>query len=295
MPSGILLMAAAAGALLLILGLYVLSWRALALVLRVAPRVPRMVTRSSAWARTHPVRAWLAARYPSIVAFVARRIEPRQPTGLPLTLMLLLALYLAGLFSGLTDEVLETEELVQFDQALNTALGSWRVQPLVMMFRWLTELGSSPAGVAATIIATGFLWSQRRAHVILPLWVTCVGAVSTTSIGKFLIRRERPEIMLDVEAMFSSFPSGHATSATAIYGFTAYAIARALPGVRERFEIAYWTTVLIVLIGFSRIFLGVHYASDVVGGFLVGGFWLLIGFTIAEWSAAMPAARSPRR
>lgn len=68
----------------------------------------------------------------------------------------------------------------------------------------------------------------------------------------------------------------------AVYGFIAYAIARAMPEFRERFEVVYCATVLIVLIGFSRMYLGVHYLTDVLGGFLVGGFWLLIGFGITE-------------
>jgi undecaprenyl-diphosphatase len=78
----------------------------------------------------------------------------------------------------------------------------------------------------------------------------------------------------------------------AVYGFIAYTIARQLPGIEERFEVAYWTSVLILLIGFSRIFLGVHYMTDVVGGFLVGGFWLLVGFTIAEWNRLRPTTSS---
>jgi membrane-associated phospholipid phosphatase len=114
--------------------------------------------------------------------------------------------------------------------------------------------------------------------------------LATTSVGKLLIGRHRPEITIDVTVVSSSFPSGHATAAMAVYGFIAYAIARVLPGVPERFEVAYWTAVLILLIGFSRIFLGVHYLTDVIGGFLVGGFWLLIGFTIAEWNAAGTSA-----
>jgi len=118
------------------------------------------------------------------------------------------------------------------------------------------------------------------------LWVTCLGALATTSIGKFVIGRHRPEMTIDVTVVSSSFPSGHATAAMAAYGFIAYAIARVLPSVRERFEVAYWTAVLVLFVGFSRIFLGVHYVTDVVGGFLVGGFWLLIGFTLAEWNGA---------
>jgi len=98
-----------------------------------------------------------------------------------------------------------------------------------------------------------------------------------------LVGRHRPAIELDVTVVTSSFPSGHATAAVAVYGFLAYAIARVLPNARERFEVAYWTAVLILFVGFSRIFLGVHYLTDVIGGFLVGGFWLLVGFTMSEW------------
>ncbi len=191
---------------------------------------------------------------------------------------------MAALFSGLTEEVLEAEGIVRFDNVINAAFGPWRVEPLISVFLWVTALGSSPAIVSATIIATGFLWSQRRLNLIAPLWITCVGAIVTTSIGKLLIGRHRPEFTIDIAAPFSSFPSGHATAAMAVYGFLAYAIARALPNIRERFEVAYWTVMLIALIGLSRMAVGVHYLTDITGGFLVGGFWLLIGFTIAEWT-----------
>lgn len=85
-------------------------------------------------------------------------------------------------------------------------------------------------------------------------------------------------------AQSASFPSAHAAGAMAVYGFLAYAIARDLPSPRARFQAAYWTSILIALIGLSRVVLSVHYASDVAAGFLVGGFWLLVGFAIAEFA-----------
>ncbi len=69
----------------------------------------------------------------------------------------------------------------------------------------------------------------------------------------------------------------------AVYGFLAYAITRDLSGWRPRFEAAFWSAVLIIIIGFSRMYLSAHYLTDVVAGFLVGGFWLLVAFAIAEW------------
>ncbi|MBV8091737.1 MAG: phosphatase PAP2 family protein [Acetobacteraceae bacterium] len=62
----------------------------------------------------------------------------------------------------------------------------------------------------------------------------------------------------------------------------AYTVARDLPNLRQRFEICFWSAVLIGLVGCSRIFLGAHFLSDVVAGFLVGGAWLLLGIILAE-------------
>lgn len=278
-------------AILTIVILHEVGWRVLTLVLRIAPHVPGTVAKSRAWARSRPLRAYLAQRFPTFAAFVARRVNTRSAIGLPLTLLILAALYLAALFSGLTQEVLEAEGIMTVDNGVNAAFAPARVEPLVSAFQWITALGSSPSVIAAAIIAAGFLWSQRRYHFILPLCVTSFGALATVSIGKFLVARDRPAFTLDVTAEFSSFPSGHSTAAMAVYGFIAYAIARVLPGIRERFEVTYWTMVLVGFIGLSRIYLGVHYLSDVIGGFIVGTFWLLIGFTIAEWGEARTSAK----
>jgi len=254
------------------------------LLLKFAQRLPGTVASSQTWKGSEAFRSRLGARYPILFGFICDRTDPRRSTGLLLTLMIVAAFYLAALFSGLSEDILEAEETIRIDNVVNAAFAPWHVEPLVSIFFWITALGSSPSIISAVIISTGFLWSQRRFYIILPLWVTCLGALATTSIGKFLIGRHRPEITIDVTVMTSSFPSGHATAAMAVYGFLGYAIARVLPSVRERFEVGYGTVVLILLIGFSRIFLSVHYFTDVIGGFLVGGFWLLIGFTIAEWT-----------
>ncbi len=270
------------------ISLHELAWRALTLFSIVTERLPLRFSGSKIWKQFSALRLGLAARYPTVSGFINSRANPYEPTGLPLTLMVFAALYMLALFSGLTEDILEAQGTIHFDNLIHALFKPWRVEPLTSVFGWITALGSSAAVVAAVIIATGFLWSQRRLWIVFPMWITCLGAVASTSIGKFLIGRHRPPNESDIVALTSSFPSGHATVAMAVYGFLAYAIARNLPGSRERFEIAYWTGVLIVLIGFSRVFLGAHFLTDVVGGFLVGGFWLLVGFTIAEWSMPRP-------
>lgn len=261
-----------------------LARRAVVLIMRAAPDALQKFEGTGAWVRSRTSWSRLAERYPALAMFVASRLEPRRATGLLLTLMVFAAVYLAARFSGLTGDILEAPGTIWLDDTINAALSPLRTEPLISISLWITSLGSSPSVITAVIIATGFLWSQGRFYVLVPLWVTSLGALATTTTGKFLIARHRPESAVDVSAAGWSFPSGHATAAMAVYGFIAYAIARELPGIFQRFEVAYWTAVLILLIGFSRMFLGVHYLTDVIGGFMVGGFWLLIGFSMAEWS-----------
>jgi undecaprenyl-diphosphatase len=240
----------------------------------------------------HPLRAALTARWPRLYEAMVRRSSPHKFSGLPLTLLAVAALYVLGLIGGLIEDLLQREGIVSFDLAINNFFGPYRTGPLLEVFLWLTALGSSPAIVAVGVVATGFLWADRRAFFVGPLWITFLGAQVTTWAGKLLIGRERPTFIEAVSAVLPSFPSGHATAAMAVYGFLAYALARDVPSARARFELAFWAAVLIALIGFSRIFLSLHYASDVVSGFLVGGFWLLVGFALAEFARPAPALAS---
>ena len=235
-------------------------------------------------AYAHPLRAAFAERWPRMHAVLARRLSPHDASGLPLTLVAAAALYVLGLFGGLIEDLLQREGLVVFDERINAFFGPYRVTPLVEAFLWLTAFGSSPAIVAVAMVVTGFLWSYGRTFLLGPLWLAVLGSLATTWAGKFLIGRERPPFIDAASAVSPSFPSAHATAAMALYGFLAYALARELPTVRARFEVVFWAAVLIASIGFSRIFLSVHHASDVLAGFLVGTFWLLVGFAIAERS-----------
>lgn len=271
-------------AILVVLLAHELSRLVLRVFLVAVHRLPPAVGGSAAWRRSRPLRSYLAWRFPRCYRLVQARLQPYSFVGLPLTLLVLAAIYLAALLGGLVEDVIEAEEIIRFDAMINAALAPWRVEPLISVFLWITALGSSYAVTAGVMIATGFLWADHRSHLILPLWVTTIGSQATTWAGKFLLHRARPLPTIDLTELSPAFPSAHATAALAVYGFLAYAIARDLAGMRERFEIVFWVGVLIVLIGLSRLYLGVHFVSDVASGYLVGGFWLLIGFTLAEWS-----------
>ncbi len=255
-------------------------------VLRLAPRFVGPAAVSRAYVMDHPLMARFESRYPRFHGFLAGRLRPRPFTALPLTLLIAAGLYTAALFAGLIDELHEAEGIVIFDTVIDDALAALRVQPAIDVFVFITELGQGATVTAVALVATAFLWIEQRARYIPALWITLVGSQLTTYIGKYAIGRVRPEFLDIATASAPSFPSGHTTAAMAIYGFLAYVAARRLNGQRAWFEITYWACVLIFLVGFSRVFLRVHFASDVVAGFLVGGFWLLAGVAVSEWQAA---------
>ena len=269
--------------LLALYGLHRLSWHLVRMI--ATGWQPALGQLSLPWARTGPVRAWMEEHAPRAYSFFRNRIQPHPFTGLPLTLFFAALVYIVLLMGGLIEELLEGTELNAIDKSINDVLQTWRTPLLVVIFSWLTDLGGSSVLVGVTFVSTGFLWADGRPRFIFPLWVAVAGSQFTTWLGKFAFDRDRPEFETFVTAPFASFPSGHATAAMAVYGFIAYALIRDLHGskLKQRFEVIFWNVVLIGLIGFSRVYLSVHYASDVAMGYLVGLFWLLVAFTLSEY------------
>ena len=247
--------------------------------------LPRLLSRSTAWpiwVRAAPVRSWLQARHPRTYVFLKARFSPTSFTGLPLTLMCLATLYAVALLGGLIEDLREAEGLVRFDKGMNAFFAPYRAPWLIGVFIWVTALGAGPTITGVMITASALLWSQGQTRVLVPLWITFVGAQGTTWVSKYVLDRTRPPFLDVITATSPSFPSGHATASTALVGLLAYVIARDLPRSRQRFEVVFWAATLIGLICFSRIFLSLHYLSDIAAGVLVGTFWLLVGFTAAE-------------
>lgn len=249
-------------------------------VLSGTPGLWRLLTRASGarW-----IAAWLSRRWPRFSAWLQARFSLEESTGLPLTLMFLLAAYLSFLGAGLVEDLFEGDELTQIDQHINATLGIMRDPAFVDLFAWITRLANNETLSAITLVTIGFLWAHGRACYIPGLLVAIAGSQAITWIGKFAIDRPRPEFITFATAASPSFPSAHATGAIAVYGFIAYAIARDLPNPQSRFELAFWSSALIALIAFSRMVLSVHFASDIAAGLLVGGFWLLAGFALTEF------------
>lgn len=152
----------------------------------------------------------------------------------------------------------------------------------VSFFKGITWLGNEFLVVALVSIACALLWRAlpSRAYA-LGLAAAVFGAGGTTYILKYLVGRARPDgIIPAVVESSPSFPSGHATLSLALYGFTAYFLCKQFPEKKPLILAA--ATVLILIIGFSRLYLGAHFPTDVLAGYVVGGIWIFIGVRITR-------------
>lgn len=272
-------------ALIGVLALRLVLWRLVRLAVTGAPLLKLRVSGWPVWRRGAPLLARASARDPRLSGWLANRFSLAGFTGLPLTLIALAGLYLLAMLGGLVDDVRENEGMVRLDQSVDAFFTPYRADWLLKAFLWITELGAGPSLAALLVAATALLWSSRRTDDIWPIWISFVGAQATTWSSKYIIARPRPEFLPHITEWNPSFPSGHATASTALIGMLGYIVARGVPGLRARFEVGFWTACLIAVICFSRLFLGVHFFTDVMAGILVGLFWLLAGFTVAELRA----------
>ncbi len=221
-------------------------------------------------------------KHPRFFDFLKRRLDTNRFSGLPLTLLLIALVYILSAFIGTIQDVVTSEPLVAADIRVANMLYVFRDAELIKVFLWITLLAKWEMIISFGVIASIFLWLWKKRFYILPFWVTITGSYLFYTLSKIIIHRPRPDIAYYVENGFS-FPSGHATMAVAFYGFLTYILFRQHKHWKIKANILFVNLVIILGVGLSRLYLGVHYLSDVWGGYLLGALWLVIGISIAEW------------
>jgi undecaprenyl-diphosphatase len=175
-------------------------------------------------------------------------------------------------------------ETQAFDEAILRWVGARHVPWLDAAMVEITILGTGTVVMMVALVAGLFLYLTDHRYSALLLTIATAGGLLLNTVLKLTFARPRPEIFVwGTHAASSSFPSGHAMSATIIYGTVAYLAARL-----QRQRWARWATMtavagLILLICASRVYLGVHYPSDIVAGVIIGFAWA--GFCMATLEA----------
>ncbi len=207
------------------------------------------------------------------------------------TLLMVLAVA-AGVwgFVELAGEVLEGETTA-LDQRLFLALRnptdpSEPLGPkwLVEVARDLTALGSIGVLVLLTLAVEGFLLLQRKVRAALLVLVAIAGGQILSTLLKLGFERPRPAaIFHDVWVSTYSFPSGHAMLAAVTYLTLGALLARVQPQLRIKAYLLLVAVLLTVLVGVTRVYLGVHWPTDVLAGWTVGAAWAVFCWLIARW------------
>ncbi|WLR58482.1 phosphatase PAP2 family protein [Guptibacillus hwajinpoensis] len=196
---------------------------------------------------------------------------------------LFIAVLAIMLFSELAEEILEKETL-QFDQAIISAVDGIRSDGLLNVMEFVTELGSVWWISVVSVVTVAFLWFKLRDgwSILFFVIAQAAGGLLTTELKHFFAR-SRPSIDAAYDAVGYSFPSGHAMGSFLLYGFIGYLIVRSQRSRTTKWLSGTLVFFFIALIGFSRIYLGVHYPSDVLAGYAAGTLWLFVCIFSLEW------------
>jgi membrane-associated phospholipid phosphatase len=190
-----------------------------------------------------------------------------------------------GLMLGLAqfhEEILEPDS-VQMDAFLQADVHDDATPGLTRVMFALTEIGSPQVLAPAIPVIAALLWWRRLRHAAVVWLIATGGAAGLITVLKLHFQRTRPDLpWAFVHEPSFSFPSGHSVLAVVVYGMAIYIGMRRLARVWQRVALVAVAGAVIVGIGYSRIYLGVHYPSDVAAGYFVGAVWVntVVG---ADW------------
>ena len=193
-------------------------------------------------------------------------------------------------FVELAGEVIEGET-ARIDTALLMAFRSPSdpTQPigprwLVETMRDFTALGSFGVLGLVTAMAAGYLFVVAKWRAALVLLLSVVAGVTISTILKDVIDRPRPDLSQTMVYVSSaSFPSGHSMMSAVVYLTIGAMIARMQTDLRAKYYIMSWAVLLTLLVGITRIYLGVHWPTDVLAGWIVGSAWAIFCWVVMRW------------
>ena len=152
------------------------------------------------------------------------------------------------------------------------------------MCRDLTSLGSPAVLTLITIAAVSYLWIDGKRATALFAALSIIGGAVLVSLLKFGFARPRPELVSHLVNVSSfSFPSGHATMAAVTYLTLGVLLARVQKRRRMKLYVLVVASILVLLVGFTRVYLGVHWPTDVLAGWCIGTAWAAGCWLIATW------------
>ncbi|HEX2852965.1 MAG TPA: phosphatase PAP2 family protein [Opitutaceae bacterium] len=167
-------------------------------------------------------------------------------------------------------------------------------QELGDMVRDVTALGGVAVLTLVVIVVVGFLALRGRFRALVLILAATISGVLFTDAMKSVVARDRPQVVPHlVEESSLSFPSGHSMMSSVVYLTLGSLLAQTMARRREKFYIVAVAVLLTLLVGVSRVYLGVHYPTDVLAGWSAGVAWAILFWGIAWWLQRRGQLRRP--
>jgi membrane protein DedA with SNARE-associated domain/membrane-associated phospholipid phosphatase len=231
----------------------------------------------------HPRVAAMRRRFAPQLEFLLDRLSPHGYLGLHLTMGVLLLIGASWLFGGIAQDVVAGDPLTVIDQYVAAWFHERRTSGLTTSMQLMTGLASSTWVTGVTLVAALVLWWKKCWYRLLALVFVLPGGMVLAFLLKIAFQRHRPSFA-DSFLIFHgySFPSGHTMAAMLLYGLLAVFAVTSIEAWRWRVGTVLGAFVMVLLVGFSRVYLGAHYLSDVLGAAAAGLAWLALSITAVD-------------
>lgn len=183
------------------------------------------------------------------------------------------------IFIEILEEIFKKEQLYLDMLIYQIVVEKLRIEPITSILKIITNLGGSYVLIAISLLS---LFILKNKKIAVTINVNLIISTILNLILKNIIQRPRPEGYRLIGESGYSFPSGHSMISMAFYGLLIYFIWKSVKNKKIKYISCTILSILILAIGFSRIYLGVHYASDVIGGFVISIAYLVVFTTITK-------------
>ena len=225
-----------------------------------------------------PPLSRLRARYRRQISFLARRLQPGGAFGLSLTASLAALVAVGWALGVIVQDVVVGDGSIRFDRPVLQWFARHREPWLTSTMRIVTVLGTSGFLIPLVLVIGAWYWRRRGTpRPLMLLAVAYGGAYLLAQSIKALTARARPPARFALGHFPGhAFPSGHATQAAAVYGMLAAVLASSTPRWRRKVSAWAGTASIVTVVGITRLYLGAHWLTDVLGGWALGSLWLLL-------------------
>ncbi|MGZ4160697.1 MAG: phosphatase PAP2 family protein [Neobacillus sp.] len=180
--------------------------------------------------------------------------------------------------------LISDHRIITFDSSVIASIQGRESPMLTSLMKFFTFIGSAPFVIILSVLLLVFLYKVLHHRLELILFIAAVaGSAVINQVLKSIFHRVRPNLHRLIDVSGYSFPSGHAMNAFTVYVIISFLLWRHIPSKLGRSILLFLSILMILAIGISRIYLGVHYPSDIIGGYFASGFWLAIAIWVFQF------------